>query len=53
MKHLLTLKQQQNQPPWMGIAIYWVGKDIYNCNKHFHHLKNNNIIKNNKIPPFY
>ena len=22
IKHLLTLKQQQNQPPWMCIAIY-------------------------------
>ena len=52
IKHLLTLKQKQNQPPWMNIAIYWLGKDIYNYNKEFHHLKCNNMIKTNKIAPF-
>ena len=28
IKHLLTLKQQKDQPPWMHIAIYWLGNDI-------------------------
>ena len=36
----------------MHIAIYWLGKDIYNYNKEFYHLKEN-IIKTNKMPPFY
>lgn len=53
IKHPLTLKQKQNQPPWMRTAIYWVGKDVFNYNKDFHHLKNNNIIKSNKNPPFH
>lgn len=30
-----------------------VRKDIYTYNKDFHQLKNNNIIKSNKTPPFY
>ena len=33
IKHLLTLKQTKDQPLWMHIAIYWLGKDIYNYNK--------------------
>ena len=37
----------------MHISIYWLGKDIYNYHKDFHHLKRNNIIKTYKIPPFY
>ena len=53
IKHLLTLKQKKNQPPWMHIAIYWLGKNIYNYNKEFYHLKNNNIIKTNKMAPFH
>ena len=53
IKHLITLKQTKDQPPWMHIAIYWLGKDIYNYNKEFYHLKGNNIIKTNKMPPFY
>ena len=28
IKHLLTLKQQKDQPLWMHIAIYWLGNDI-------------------------
>ena len=53
IKHLLTLKQSKNQPPWTHIAVYWLGKDIYNYNKEFHNLKKNNITKTNKMPPFY
>ena len=53
IKHLLTLKQKENKPPWMQIAIYWLSKDIYNYNKNYNHLKHNNIIKTNKIAPFY
>ena len=53
IKHLLTLKQSKNQPPWTYIAVYWLGKDIYNYNKEFHNLKKNNITKTNKMPPFY
>ena len=53
IKHLITLKQTKNQPMWMHIAIYWLGKDIYNYSKEFYHLKGNNIIKTNKMPPFY
>ena len=45
IKHFLTLKQKPDQPSWMHIAIYWLGKDIYNFNKEFHHLKRNNITK--------
>ena len=52
-KHLITLKQTKDQPLWMHIAIYWLGKDICNYNKEFYHLKGNNIIKTNKMPPFY
>ena len=53
IKHLLTLKQTENQSSWMHIAIYWLGKDIYYYNKDFNHLKNNKITKTNKMPPFY
>ena len=53
IKHLISLKQTKNQPPWMHITIYWLGKDIYNYNKEFFHLKGNNIIKTNKMPPFH
>ena len=53
VKHLLTLKQKENKPAWMQIAIYWPAKDIYNYNKNYNHLKHNNIIKTNKITPFY
>ena len=53
IKHLITLKQTKNQQPWMHIAIYWLGKHIYNYNKEFHHIKGSNIIKTNKMPPFY
>ena len=50
IKSLLT--QRENQSPWMHIAIYWLGKDVYNYNKEFYHLKNN-IMKTNKMAPFY
>ena len=56
IKHLLTLKQIENQPPWKHIAIYWLGKDIYiyNYNKEFNLLKSSNITKTNKmLPPFF
>ena len=52
IKHLLTLKQTKDQPPWMHIATYWLGKCIYNY-KEFYHLKGNNITKINKMPPLY
>ena len=52
IKPLLALKQKERQPPWMHIAIYWLGKDIYNYNKEFHHLKSNNIIKSNNMAAF-
>ena len=52
IKHSITLKQIKKQPPCMHIAIYWLGKDIYNYNE-FYHLKGSNIIKRNKTPPFY
>ena len=52
IKHLLTLKQTKDQPPWMHIATYWLGKYIYNY-KEFYHLKGNNITKINKMPPLY
>ena len=51
IKHLLTLKQIENQPPWKHIAIYWLGKDIYNYNKEFNLWKSSNITKTNKMPP--
>ena len=47
IKHL---KQKENQPPWMHIAIYWLGKDIYNYNKDFYHL---NVLKTAKTASFY
>ena len=37
----------------MHIAIYWLGKDIYNYNKEFNHLKSNDSTKTNKMYPFY
>lgn len=45
LKHLLNLKQKQEQPPWMHLATYWLAKDIYNYSKDFHYLKNNNRTK--------
>ena len=51
-KHLLSLKQKENQPPWMCLAIYWVEKDIYNYYQEFRHIQNNNI-KTNKMPRLY
>ena len=53
VKHLLTLKQKKDQPSWLHIATYWLGKDIYNFNREFHHLKRNNITKTSTIPPLY
>ena len=53
IKHLLTLKQTKDQLPWMNIAIYWLGKGIYNFNKELRDLKCNNITKTNKMSPFY
>ena len=32
----------------MHVAIYWIGKDIYNYNNKYHNLKNNNTIKTMK-----
>ena len=46
IKHLLTLKHSKDQPPWIHIAVYWLGKDIYNYNKEFHHLKKKQYYKN-------
>ena len=53
IKRLLTLKQEENQPPWMHIAICWLGKDICNYNKDYYLLKSNNILKTAKTAPFY
>ena len=54
LKHLLNLKQQEKQPPWMYSATYWLAKDIYNYSKEFHYLRNNNRAKTtNKGAPFY
>ena len=54
LKHLLNLKQHPKQPPWMYLATYWLAKDIYNYNKEFHYLRNNNRAKTtNKEAPFY
>lgn len=30
LKHLLKLKDNENQPPWAYIATYWLAKDNYN-----------------------
>ena len=36
------------------MAIYWLGKDIYNYKNDYYHLKSNNIIKTIKqTTPFY
>ena len=53
IKHLLTLKQKEHKPTWMQIATYWLAKEIYNYNKDYHHLQNNNILKAIKSVPFY
>ena len=53
IRHLLTLKQQENQPPWMHIAVYWLGKNIYNYNKDYYHLKSKTTLKTTKTAPFY
>ena len=38
----------------MYLATHWLGKDIYDYNKEFHYLRNNNIAKTtNKEAPFY
>ena len=53
IKHLLTLKQKEQKPPWMYIAIYWLAKEIYNYNKDYYPLKKNNILKSTQTVPFY
>ena len=45
IKHLLNLKQNEKQSPWMYIATYWLAKDIYNYGKEHNYLKNNNRAK--------
>ena len=49
IKHL---KQKENKPAWMQIAIYWLAKDIYNYNNSYNH-QHNNIVKTNKTTSFY
>ena len=46
------LKQKENKPAWMQIAIYWLAKDIYNYNNSYNH-QHNNIVKTNKTISFY
>ena len=54
LRHLLNLKQQEKQLPWMYSATYWLAKDIYNYSKEFHYLRKNNRVKTtNKEAPFY
>ena len=55
IKHLLQLKQKQNNPPWKNIATYWTAMDLYNYSKQYHFLMDNNRIKtvNNKKTYYY
>ena len=55
IKHLLQLKQKQNNPPWKKIATYWTAMDLYNYSKQYHFLMDNNRIEtvNNKKPYYY
>ena len=45
IKHLLSLKQNEEQPSWTYRATYWLAKDICNYGKEFHSLKQNNRAK--------
>ena len=54
IKHLLSLKQNQKQPPWTYIATYWLVKDIYNYGQEYHYLKKNNRARTtHQKNPFY
>ena len=55
LKHLLNLKQNEQQPLWMYIATYWLAKDIRDYSKYYNYLKNNNRVKttNQKAPCYY
>ena len=37
----------------MHITVCWLGKNIYNYNKDYYHLKSNNTLKTTKTAPFY
>ena len=54
IKHLMTLNQKENPPPWKNLATYWVTSDIHNYTKQFNFLMNNNRTKTiNGKKPFY
>ena len=39
LKHLQTLEKNENQPPWMFLATYWLAKGIYNYGPNYSYLK--------------
>ena len=54
IKHLMTLNQKENPPPWKNLATYWLTLDIHNYTKDFRFLMNNNRTKTiNGKKPFY
>ena len=36
LKHLLSLKHNENQLPWTYFATYWLAKDIYNFGPNYY-----------------
>ena len=54
IKHLMTLNQKENPPPWKNLATYWLTSDIHNYTNQFNFLMNNNRTKTiNGKKPFY
>ena len=55
IRHILTLKEQQQTSTWTYLATYWLAKDLYNLSPKYTYLKNNNNVKalNPKIRFYY
>ena len=53
IKHWLTLKDKENQPPWMSIGIYWLEEDMITITKNSTTWKTTTSQKQIKWPLYY
>ena len=54
LEHLQPLQKNENQPPGMYLASYWLAKDIHNYGQNYSDLKSNNRSKTTiQKNPFY
>ena len=55
VKHMLSLKEQTQAPPWTFLATYWLATYLYNLSSDYNYFKSNNRIKafNLKTPFCY